>query len=48
MQAQIFGSDPVCMAEAAQIAIEASGADILDINMGCRSARSSTTATARR
>ena len=35
MQAQIFGSDPVCMAEAAQIAIETSGADILDINMGC-------------
>ena len=35
MQAQIFGSDPVCMAEAAQIAIEASGAGILDINMGC-------------
>ena len=35
MQAQIFGSDPICMAEAAQIAIEASGADILDINMGC-------------
>ena len=35
MQAQIFGSDSVCMAEAAQIAIEASGADILDINMGC-------------
>ena len=35
MQAQIFGSDPACMAEAAQIAIEASGADILDINMGC-------------
>ena len=28
MQAQIFGSDPVCMAEAAQIAIETSGADI--------------------
>ncbi len=35
MQAQIFGSDPVCMAEAADSAIEASGADILDINMGC-------------
>ena len=32
---QIFGSDPVCMAEAAQIAIEATGADMLDINMGC-------------
>jgi len=32
---QIFGSDPVCMAEAAQIALEASGADILDLNMGC-------------
>ncbi len=33
--AQIFGSDITCMAEAAQIAIEASGAEILDINMGC-------------
>lgn len=32
---QIFGSDPICMAEAAQIAMEYSGADILDINMGC-------------
>ena len=32
---QIFGNDPVCMAEAAQIAIEHTGADILDINMGC-------------
>ena len=33
--AQIFGSDIPCIAEAAQIAIEASGADLLDINMGC-------------
>jgi len=33
--AQIFGSDPVCMAEAAVIAAEASGADLIDINMGC-------------
>src|SRR5699024_8827110 len=33
--AQIFGSDPVCMAEAAQIAAEASGATFIDINMGC-------------
>ena len=33
--AQIFGSDPVCMAEAAQIAAEISGADFIDINMGC-------------
>ena len=32
---QIFGSDPVCMAEAAQIALEASGADVIDLNMGC-------------
>ena len=32
---QIFGNDPACMAEAAQIAIEQTGADILDINMGC-------------
>ena len=33
--AQIFGSDPVCMAEAACIAAEISGADLIDINMGC-------------
>ena len=32
---QIFGHDPVCMAEAAQIALEHTGADIIDINMGC-------------
>ena len=32
---QIFGSDPVCMAEAAQIALEHTGADIIDLNMGC-------------
>ncbi|MBQ5976749.1 MAG: tRNA dihydrouridine synthase DusB [Oscillospiraceae bacterium] len=35
VSAQIFGSDPVCMAEAAQIAAEISGADFIDINMGC-------------
>ncbi|MBQ9393569.1 MAG: tRNA dihydrouridine synthase DusB [Oscillospiraceae bacterium] len=33
--AQIFGSDPACMAEAAVIAAEISGADFIDINMGC-------------
>ena len=33
--AQIFGSDPGCMAEAACIAAELSGADLIDINMGC-------------
>ena len=32
--AQIFGSDPICMAEAAVIAAEISGADLIDINMG--------------
>lgn len=35
VSAQIFGSDPVCMAEAAQLAAEISGADLIDINMGC-------------
>lgn len=35
MQAQIFGSDPVCMEEAAAIARQLSGADFIDINMGC-------------
>ncbi len=33
--AQIFGSEPAIMAEAAPMALEISGADILDINMGC-------------
>ncbi|MCL2401683.1 MAG: tRNA dihydrouridine synthase DusB [Oscillospiraceae bacterium] len=32
---QIFGSDPECMGEAAGLALEISGADIVDINMGC-------------
>ena len=33
--AQIFGHEPEVMAEAAAMALEISGADILDINMGC-------------
>ena len=36
---QIFGSDPVCMAEAAQIVLEHTPADIIDINMGCPMAK---------
>jgi len=32
---QIFGHEPDVMAQAAQIALEESSADILDINMGC-------------
>ena len=32
---QIFGNEPAVMAEAAALALEKSGADFLDINMGC-------------
>lgn len=32
---QIFGSDPGIMAEAAGLALELSGADFIDLNMGC-------------
>ena len=33
--AQIFGNDPDIMAQAAALALEKSGCDFLDINMGC-------------
>ena len=33
--AQIFGNDPAIMAEGARLALEISGADFIDINMGC-------------
>ena len=33
--AQIFGNDPAVMAEGARLAMEISGCDFLDINMGC-------------
>ena len=33
--AQIFGNDPQIMAEGAALALEISGCDFLDINMGC-------------
>ncbi len=32
---QLFGSDPVCMGEAAAKALETAHPDIIDINMGC-------------
>ena len=33
--AQIFGNDPQIMAQGAQLALEISNADFIDINMGC-------------
>ena len=33
--AQIFGNDPEIMAQAAQLALDISGCDFIDINMGC-------------
>ena len=33
--AQIFGNDPAIMAEGARLALEISGCDFIDINMGC-------------
>lgn len=33
--AQIFGSDPVCMAEAAQMILSDFDVDFIDVNMGC-------------
>lgn len=33
--AQIFGNDPKVMAEAARLALDISGCDFIDINMGC-------------
>lgn len=33
--AQIFGNDPQIMAQAAQLALDISGCDFVDINMGC-------------
>ncbi|MEA4965144.1 MAG: tRNA dihydrouridine synthase DusB [Oscillospiraceae bacterium] len=33
--AQIFGNDPAMMARAARLALEVSGCDFIDLNMGC-------------
>lgn len=35
LAAQLFGSDPVCMGEAAEKLVEIVNCDIVDINMGC-------------
>ena len=35
VSAQIFGNEPEAMAQAAGLALEISGCDLLDINMGC-------------
>ena len=32
---QIFGSDEACMEKGAALALELSGADVININMGC-------------
>lgn len=37
--AQIFGNDPAVMAEGAGLALEISGCDFIDINMGCPMAK---------
>lgn len=37
--AQIFGNDPAVMTEGAKLALDISGADFIDINMGCPMAK---------
>ena len=44
--AQIFGNDPEIMVQAAVLALEISGCDFIDINMGCPMPRSQIPATA--